>query len=85
MTKPLVIFERDLTGDSVVTREYLLEILKIIIDESLRKSTTKQTPSGQKPAWARILISAISAANSVLKDIDLQESQDRVKALENMI
>ena len=85
MTKPFVIFERDLPGNSVLTREYLLEVLSIVIDEALRKTTTRQTPSNQKPAYARILIQAVTAAANILKDEDLLSLESRLAVLEKEV
>jgi hypothetical protein len=72
----------DLEDNIVVTRGYLLKSLKKILDNSLRKVLTKQTPTNQKPKWARIVIQAASVAGSILKDTELEDLSARLETLE---
>jgi hypothetical protein len=55
-------------------RETLFSKLDTVIDISHKKITAERGNSdGQKQAWSRVLISAISAYGNILKDSELDD------------
>jgi len=69
-----------------VSRENLLEALLPAIEEAKRKIEAGRVYDAEnekvRQGWIKALGYAVNAANSVLKDKDLEEIQARVEALE---
>ncbi len=82
MLKSLLKRIEELDSDIEVTRERLLQSLWMVLDFALNKLLTKQASAKNKPAWARVAVSAASAAGAILKDDEMDDILDRLEALE---
>jgi hypothetical protein len=67
------------------TRPYLLAQLRILLDYSMQRIQTRQTAAKAKPRWARIAVSAASAAASILRDDDLEDIHQRIQHIEEKL
>jgi len=65
------------------TRKDLFLCLEFIIGVSNKKIKTPRVKDKSKQGWARIMVSAISAYGSLLKDHELESLEQRVSLLEN--
>jgi hypothetical protein len=82
LTKSHVNFHDVDEQNMTVTRRYLLTELQKILEYGVTRVFTRQTPSKAKVKWARIAVSAASAAGSILKDNDLEEIQQQIARIE---
>ena len=66
-------------------RKDLLEAVQRVLDFSLERLNNRYTKNPEKIKWARVTIQAVTAANNVLRDQDLQELSDKVSLLERRV
>ena len=71
--------------ESGLNRSYLLSVLRVILDDCVRKQFAQHTRSNQRVKWARLAISACSAAGVILRDDDLDDIQQRIQAIEEKL
>ena len=72
-------------SDMPLNRRELLTAARRILDEALERLDNRYTKNPEKIKWSRVAVHAISVANSVLGDCDLEELQERVKELEALL
>ena len=64
------------------TRKELLETLGEVLDVSLRKFAMITVRNRDRQAWGRLIVSSVSEASRILKDVQLEDLLKRVEALE---
>lgn len=72
----------NLSTNSPLSRLKTLKRLNGLIEVATFRIGYKYTPNRERLAWARVLVSAASAAGPLLRDQDLEELQVRLDALE---
>jgi hypothetical protein len=75
-----ILVEKDLK--MILKRAELLAAARRVLDLSLDKIDNRYTKGSEKVAWARVVIQAITAADDVLNDADLEELKARIERLE---
>ena len=72
-----------ITGKPLINkRNQYLEAVDRILDYAFNRLFNRYTKNSEKLKWARIITSAVSAGNQVLRDQDLDSLNKRLKALE---
>jgi hypothetical protein len=68
--------------DEPTPRQEYLDYVQRVLAMAIYKYEHKQTKNSERIAWGRLVINAIAAGNSVLKDQDLDDLQERIQQLE---
>jgi ketopantoate reductase len=63
-------------------REVYLKQLDQVIELSLYKYTHKQTKNIERIRWGRLVVQAVQAGASIVKDVDLDEIVKRMTLIE---
>lgn len=74
--------EKALDNSKDRSREDLLRVVDRVIEKGLSYLDGKYTKNPERLGWARVVISAVSAGNDILRDADLEDLAERVKVLE---
>ena len=64
------------------TRQELLETLGEVIDVALRKYLMVTVRNRDRQGWGRLIVSSVSEAGKLLKDIELDNLMQRVTKVE---
>ena len=66
------------------TREWLLQQLRRVMEIALDKVTNPKTAPPDRIKWSRIVIAAGASANSVLRDVEIDELRRQIMELKTL-
>jgi hypothetical protein len=72
-------------SDMPLNRRELLAAAERVLDEALHRIDNKYTKNPDKIKWSRVAIQAVSVANNLLRDEDLQSLESRLTELERKV
>lgn len=66
------------------TREWLLQQLRRVMEIALDKLTNPKTAPPDRIKWSRIVIAAGASANSVLRDVEIDDLRRQIMELKTL-
>lgn len=69
-------------NQAVKTRKKLFNMLDAVLETSKSKFDKQKASNGDRQRWARIIIAATAAYGDLLKDVELEDMEERLVRLE---